>query len=252
MATASIGAPASRPRGRRSRDRIFYTGVSALIWLVLLAGFTRSWVFSHWFETPPGTPKMTALLVAHGSALSAWSAFILVQPGLVAARNLRLHRRLGWLASAIALLALAIANLAAIEAMHIGFIGLGDPAAFYAIPFFGIWTFALLVALAVKMRGDAESHKRLMLLSSTQLMEPAIARLPISWVQDWFPYSSHLLCDWVLVAGIAYDLWSRGRVHSAWLWGGAIVIGSEVLRLLIWHSAPWLAFAHFMAELWWG
>jgi hypothetical protein len=237
-------------RGGRQGDRLFYSGCSASVGVVILIGFARSWFLAPWFDTPPGTPEITPLLVAHGIVLSTWVAITVTQPLLIAGRNVALHRRLGWTGSAVAILAVVLANVASVAAMHVGFIGLGDPAAFYAIPFFDIQTFAILVALAVWFRKRAELHKRLMLLSSTQLMEAAFARVPLAIIQDHAPWGSFVAGDWIIVAGIAYDLWSRGRVHPVWIWGGSFVAVSEIVRLLIWHSEPWLAFAHAMASVW--
>ena len=245
-------ATAATRLDRRRSDRLFYSACSALVGLIILTGFARSWFFGRWFAPPPGTPRISVLLAMHGVLLSTWIGFTVVQPALIAGGNVHLHRRLGWAAGATALLAVIVANAAAIPAMHIGFAGLGDPAAFYAIPFFDIQTFAILVALAFWFRKRSELHKRLILLSSTQLMEPALGRIPLAVIQDNFPHSSLLACNWVIFAGIGYDLWSRGRVHPAWLWGGGFVVASEVLRLSIWHSGAWLGFAHWAASLWWG
>ena len=163
------------------------------------------------------------------------------QPLLIAGRNITLHRRLGWTAGAIATLAVVLGNVASVAAMHVGFIGLGDPAAFSAIPFFDIQTFAIFVALAFWFRKRADLHKRLILLSSTQLMEAAISRVPLAIIQDHAPWGSFVAGDWIILVGIAYDLWSRGRVHPVWIWGGGFVVLSEIVRLLIWHTEPWLA-----------
>ena len=243
-------ATVAERRNRRQADRVFYSGCSALVGFIILVGFARSWFLAAWFDTPPGTPEITPLLVTHGILLSVWIGFTVVQPLLIAGRQISLHRQLGLAAGAVALLSVILANVAAFAAMHVGFIGLGDPAAFYAIPFFDIQTFASLVALAFWFRKRPEVHKRLILLSSTQLMEAGLSRVPVAILQDHAPWGTHIACDWIILAGVAYDLWSRGRVHPVWIWGGAFVLISEIVRPLIWHSEPWLAFAHSVAALW--
>ena len=48
----------------------------------------------------------------------------------------------------------------------------------------------------------------------------------------------------VFLAALAiHDLRTRGRLHPVTLWGGGIVVISEVLRFAIGFSAPWQAFA---------
>ena len=52
-----------------------------------------------------------------------------------------------------------------------------------------------------------------------------------------------------LVALIAWDLHQNGRVHRATMIGGAVVVGSQILRLAVWDTAPWLAFARWAVSL---
>ena len=35
--------------------------------------------------------------------------------------------------------------------------------------------------------------------------------------------------DWVILAGVLYDLRTRGRVHRVWKIGGPLVIASQIL-----------------------
>lgn len=245
MATA-----ASSPLVRWRNDRLFYTGMGAAIALATFWGFARSYYLNHWFETPPGMRKLEPLLHVHGAIFTAWIALNVVQPALIAKRNPRLHRKLGYAGAAIAIAMVVVGNIAAVAAMHGGFIGLGDPYVFYAIPFFAINVFAVIVALAVVWRNRAETHKRLILLASTQIVEAAVARVPVAAVAAGAPFSFMLGADLIIVAGVGYDLVSRGKVHKVWLWGGGLVIASQALRLLVSQTAPWHAFAEAMAGLW--
>jgi hypothetical protein len=51
-----------------------------------------------------------------------------------------------------------------------------------------------------------------------------------------------------LVAIAVYDFRTRGRLHPATLWGGLFLVASQPLRLLIGVSAPWSAFAAWLAR----
>ena len=51
-----------------------------------------------------------------------------------------------------------------------------------------------------------------------------------------------------LVAGIVYDVWSRRRVHPAYLSGGAVLVASVPLRLAISGTPAWHAFAEFLVR----
>jgi len=240
------------PTARWRNDRIFYTSMGVAIALTTFAGFARSYYLGPWFETPRGTPEVGLLLHVHGAVFTAWIALHVVQPALIANRNPRLHRKIGYFGAAVALLMVILGNVAAVAAMHGGFIGMGDPYAFYAIPFFAINTFALIVALAIYWRNRAETHKRLILLSATQIVEAAVARIPLDAITSGAPFSFMIVPDLIIVAGAGYDLISRGKVHTVWIWGGGLVIASQALRLWIAQTEPWLGFARTMAGLWSG
>jgi len=57
------------------------------------------------------------------------------------------------------------------------------------------------------------------------------------------------LTDLFLVAIVVWDFATRGRIHSATLWGSAFVVMSQVLRLMMSGTEPWLAFAGWAVRL---
>ena len=245
---ATIASP--RPRWRN--DRLFYSSMGLFIAALTVAGFARSYYLSRWFDAPPGTPEITALLQAHGAACTAWIVLMVVQPLLIAGRNRRLHRNLGWLGAAAALAMVVLGHVAAVAAMHGGFIGLGDPFVFYAVPFFAMTSFAVAVFLAILWRERAETHKRLILLANVGLLNAAVARLPVDAIIAGAPFTFTFLPNVVTLAGILYDLRTRGRVHRVWIWGGLAMLASQVLMFPVMGSAAWMSFARFMAGLWVG
>jgi hypothetical protein len=145
---------------------------------------------------------------------------------------------------------LVIGNVAASEAMNHGFIGL-DRKPFYAVPFFDLVVFGTCVGLGVVWRAHSETHKRLMLLSYTQLLHAGVGRWPGAWLAAGAPWTYLLLSDLAIIgAGAGYDYATRRKVHRVWLVGGPLVLLSEPLRLWIGTTAPWLAYASWVASLW--
>jgi len=183
------------------------------------------------------------------SIFSAWLALMVVQPLLIARRNLAVHRALGLFGAGIAALMVALGNLAAIVAMNIGFQGLGDPYVFYAVPFFTINGFGVTVWLAIRWRHFPETHKRLILLANCNLLGAAIARIPLGWVQAGAPFTFIFGPDLIIVAGMLYDWRGRGRVHRVWLVGGSLVVASHIAMIAIMGTSPWHLFAESMAAL---
>jgi hypothetical protein len=243
---ATVQAPIVRWRN----DRLFYAGASLYLAVLTVAGFARSFFFSHWMAQTPNTPDVGRLLIAHGLFFAAWMGLLVVQPVLIATRRRELHRKLGWVGAGLAVAMLVFGNLAAVAAMHGGFKGLGDPYAFYAVPFFAIQSFALLVALALLWRDRAETHKRLMLLAAIVVVEAAVARIELAPIAAGAPFTFFIGGDLLILAGMTYDQLSRGRIHKVWIWGGAAVVASQIGKLLVSHTSPWLAFAHAVAGLW--
>jgi hypothetical protein len=61
------------------------------------------------------------------------------------------------------------------------------------------------------------------------------------------PVAFFALTDLYIVAGVIFDMASRKRVHPAYLWGGLLIVGSQIVRLAVWHTAWWTAFARMLA-----
>lgn len=231
------------------RERVFYAAMALVIVALIVTGFARSYYFSRWFDTPRGTPEITMLLRVHGAVFTGWLALLVIQPLLVASGRIDWHRRVGAFGMALAAAMWLLGNLAAIAAIHVGYIGLGNPYAFYAIPFFDINLFGLLVGMAWWHRRNAAAHKRLILLGSTQVLEAGLARMPLAWWGPLLPQASLYGALGVIVAGIVFDTAVRGRPHRVWVWGGILLLTSNVARLAIMNTAGWLAFAHAMAAI---
>jgi uncharacterized membrane protein YozB (DUF420 family) len=243
MATRTVALSAER------QGSLFYTIMGLSIAVLVFAGYAQSYYLARWSEVPARAPELTALIHVHALSFTAWILLGAAQPWLVQSGQVEAHRRFGLAGTGLAALVWALGNWAAIEAMHVGYKGLGDPFAFYAITFFSIQAFAIIVALGVWKRADPEAHKRLMLLSNAAILEAAVGRLPLEAVVATAPLSFYLGADLVILAGGAYDKLTRGRVHAVWLWGGGALVLSQLFRLAIMHTEPWLAFARMMAGL---
>lgn len=240
---------AALPIIRRHNDRLFYTSVGLCVAIVTFTGFAQSYYLSSWLSPPANAPKITTLLAVHAAVFTAWITLMVVQPMLIASKNRKLHRKLGYVGAGIAASMVIFGNLAAIAAMDGGFVGFGDPYAFYAIPFFDINSFAVVVVLALLWRNRAETHKRLILLANVAILSAAVARIPLSAVQAGAPFTFILLPFLIVVAGASYDKLSRGRIHAVWIWGGAGLFVAKLIPLPLMGSGPWLTFARFMSGL---
>jgi hypothetical protein len=106
---------------------------------------------------------------------------LVVQTRLVAGGRTDLHRAFGAFGAALAIAMVALGTLAALIAARrpTGFVGVPmPPLQFLAVPIAGIALFAGFVARAVAWRRNPQTHKRLMLLATLNLVTPALARWP--------------------------------------------------------------------------
>jgi hypothetical protein len=106
--------------------------------------------------------------------------------------------------------------------------------------------FPILVAAALAWRRQPETHKRLMLLATISILDAAVARWPVA-IMAKGPIAFFAVTDLYIVAGIVFDVASRGRVHRAYVWGGVLIVGSQIGRIAVWHTGAWLTFARMLA-----
>jgi hypothetical protein len=241
MGTAVLG-------GGRLAERRFYLGVSAAMVLAVLLGFARSFFLRPLF---PGWPAPSEpIFYLHGAAFTAWCVLLVAQASLVSAGRTDVHRRLGWAGVALAVAMVGLGVQASLVAARrpTGFVGVPvPPLEFLLVPIADMVLFPVFVAAAVALRRNAQAHKRLMLLATVNLMAAAIGRWPV--VIESGPLLTFALVDLFLVALAVWDWRSRGRLHPATLWGGAVFLASQPLRIVLSSTPAWLALARWMTGL---
>jgi len=240
---ASLPTPA-RPLTPAARDRRFFLIMASAIAVVVLVGFGPTFYLRPMFTSAP----MRAVFYVHGAIFTAWVALFVTQTALVSARRLDVHRKLGLAGGVLAVAMVVSGYAAAITSARRGFMvpGLPPPLVFLAVPFFDLLVFSTLVGAGLWLRRSPVAHKRLMLLSIVSVLTAAIARWP--YVLPLGPLVFFGLTDLFVVALAWHDRRSLGRVHPATLWGGLLLIASQVGRLVISGTAAWLAFATWLTR----
>jgi hypothetical protein len=91
-------------------------------------------------------------------------------------------------------------------------------------------TFAGLTGSAIALRNTTEWHRRLHLCGMAMLMGPGFGRLlPMPLLQPWSWEASFAGGMIFPIAGVIADLRRSGRVHPAWRWGIATMLGAFAL-----------------------
>lgn len=238
-----MSSHAIRP-ARRANGRKFYVTIALAAALIVAIGFGPTFYLKPLFGAPP----LTALATLHGFLFTAWIFLLIVQTTLVAKGRTDIHRKLGIAGAVLAAAMVVIGLKTAIAFAARGMSPPGAPPAlsFFAIPFFSITLFAIFVTLAIALRRDTATHKRLMVLATAAILGAAIARLPFA--AAGIPPVFFAITDLFLIAGIIHDWRTMGRVHTAYIWGGFLLVASQPFQLVILGTEPWINFARWLTS----
>jgi hypothetical protein len=255
---AGVLSSVSRSRSARwSAERRFYFGMSLALFAAMFLGFARTFFLRHWYPDwalAHGAPE--PFFLVHGVAFVGWFLLLVVQPSLVAAGRVDLHRRLGRLGGALAAAMVVLGVVGSLMAARraTGFMNVPmPPLQFLVVPLLIIVLFALFVTLALVYRRDPQRHKRYMLLASITLIEAGVARWPFGFMRGPSPVPGlgmiEFCVDLFLVPMVIWDLASRRRVHPVTLWGGLALIAMQLLRFPLAGTSAWMAFATWAVGL---
>jgi hypothetical protein len=205
----------------------------------LLCAAIVVWGFAPSFLVPllHGRPRATLVVDLHAAAFFGWIVLYVVQTALAGSR-VEIHRRVGVLAFALVPIMVVTGVTVALGQAARG----GDDArAFLLVPLTDISLFAVLAGWALHARGDRAMHQRLMLVATVALLPPAMGR-----ALAMGSTVTSLAGDSILVIAAVRDLIQRGRVHRAYLLGGALVLATHALRATLADTATWQHLASWL------
>jgi hypothetical protein len=208
----------SRSRG----ERAFYLATTAVFLSLVVWTFARTYYFKFFFHTRP----LPWLLHVHGVVMTGWPVLLVLQSWLVAKRRIRWHRALGYFGARWAGLVVLMGSLTTLHAAAREVRG-HTPLAQIQLAICGLELvqmilFAGFVATAVWLRRNPAAHKRLMLLTIPCMLPSALARLPGDFMTNTLILTG--LYAFVLIAA-GIDTYRHRRLHPAFGWGGAAVLG---------------------------
>ena len=230
----------------RVNDRRLYILAAILTPVIVFAGFARTYYLKPFFGTPDLAGRIVQL---HGIVMTAWVVLFVAQISLVATRRTRIHQRLGILGAGLAALVTVVGILTGLYAAARATIPAPQALGFLIIPLGDMLIFSILISLALYFRRKLHVHKRLMLLAAINLLTPAIARIPLSFITNGGPLAFFGLTDLCLLACVAFDTFKHRRLHPVFLWGSIFIIVMQPLRLLLAGTDVWLRFAAALVRL---
>ncbi|MGH8137486.1 MAG: hypothetical protein ACREVV_04725 [Steroidobacteraceae bacterium] len=95
--------------------------------------------------------------------------------------------------------------------------------------------FAVIVGAAIGLRHRVDYHKRLMVLTIACMLPSAIARLPVSFINNQIILGS---LDLFVLACVCVDCIRHRRLHPAFGWGAAGVLLAINLAFFV-ATSPW-------------
>lgn len=192
----------------------FFPIMTFLMLLIVLWGFGPSFFFRDASSAaggfgPNGLP---VYLIIHGLVMSTWLLLLVVQTGLVQAKNVKAHMTLGWIGLAVAVLVIPT-GIMAMTGFGPRLMALGVPAhilrdgmsLLFWIDVFSLLLFPSLIGVAIYYRKNTTTHKRYMLFAGFTVLVPALGRLTaqiaqadsfggINWPLNWMIFFSLMLC----------------------------------------------------------
>ena len=228
----------------RLRDRRFYLFITILTAAFVFAGFARTFFLNGFFAKL----HLPSLFLIHGLVFSSWLVVLVTQATLVSAKQIRIHQKLGYASIAIVIAMFVLGWIMSVKAAQRGFTPPGGPPplSFLAFQLFGLFAFVGLVTAAYLLRNRPETHKRLMVGATILLLTPAVARIFLLFSPNLILPKSLALQFVLLLACMAYDLFTRKRVHVAYLWCTAAFFLWVFGAIFGGATRPWLAIAHWI------
>lgn len=227
-----------------SRSKFFlYMAVSFMA--IALVGFSSTF----FIPLARGSFDAPAIIHIHGALFFSWLLLFILQASLIQQRKILTHRQFGIAGSVLCATLVVSGVLVGLHATRRDLAAGGDD--FVLGQFVNILIemvlFGSLVAAAIVLRRDRESHKRLLLLATISALAPAWLRLRHLFPSVPNPFvTSSLLADSLLLLAIVRDWLATKRVHPVYIWGGGAMLAVHVIELLAIRSDPWLRLSRWL------
>ncbi len=201
-------------------QRGFYVVISLLMTVLVVIGFWRT-LFGPLLN---GTLDLAPVFTLHAVVSMGWMVLLVVQASLVLGGRVELHRRVGRFGIGYAALVIAMALWLTFDrfAVRIEAGEFREAHQNLYFPLVDLALFAGFFGAAVLYRRRPETHKRLIIVATLGVLEPAVSRMT-------FLTSTPLVVTVLLLPvllGIAFDVVTRRRVHPAYVIGAIVVIAS--------------------------
>jgi len=254
VAVTAAPVPSRRRRftGFHRSDRNFFLVFVLVCWLGIVVGF-----FPPALQRFQGHARFPAPLIlkVHAVAFMSWFGLLTGQTLLVRRLNTRLHMKLGMGAVALVPVMAVSTWFSEIYTQRWHLAHPPDNFPFLIHPIFWVVNFTALATAALVWRKDPGSHKRLILLASTIIAGAAYGRWWGDALFRWFGdglggmlINTYAPTDLILFGALAYDWWTRGRLHPAYEIAVPAILLEQIGTSFIYHSPHWIPIASYLVS----
>jgi len=232
--------------------------MAAAFVLVAFGGF----IPTYWAPVTAGTFKASPIIHVHGMLMFTWVCFYFAQTFLVATGRTMDHRNWGLagiaLYSAILCMVLVGESVVLKENEARGF---GEAARRFAAVTLCAWPLmaGFFTAAIVNIKRP-ETHKRLMTLLMIGMLTPAIARVFLTLFAPpdaaaggppapFVSIPPALVADLFVVVAMVHDWRTRGKPHSVYVIGGAILLLQQTLTVPFAATDTWMTIVRSFEKL---
>ena len=223
---------AQQPVAPAAGDERFFLRAAIIMAVTIVSGFSFQYLMG---RSTFASPIRVHL---HAFFFMGWVAIYLMQNIFVVTGRMQLHRRLGWIAAFWIIPMVVMGCFVTVEMVRRGYVPFFfRPLQFLIFDPVTVLTFAGLTVAAVRLRKRTEWHRRLHFCGMSLLLGPAFGRLlPMPLLQPWAWEAAFAVTMLFPLAGVIADIRRSGRIHPAWHWGIATMIGCLVVTEAITYS----------------
>jgi hypothetical protein len=188
----------------------------------------------------------------HGFVFSSWMILLMLQPLLINAKNVALHKSVGTFGIAVATSMLITS--AEVSVLFVKFNEANPIPDTYALFYLVVMAeigFGTLFCLAIRNVRRPEFHKRLMLFATFPVLPPGINRLyMVTFDLQRVPLlATYLTLDALAVAIFIHDWRTMGKISKASLIGAGFLLVQQALQVPVAGSEAFAKFTHAVTYL---
>lgn len=186
--------------------------------------------------------SLSPQLIVHGVAFLGWYVLFAFQAGLISSGRFSIHKKLGYASVPFALFLVASGG-----SMLFGTMGSYQPdwseqylisrASFVWAIFHTLVTFTSFYVLAIAFRGNAQAHKRFMLLASLSMMAASITRFAYLPVIPIDGTAFTLMTSYaLLITPLVIDRVQQRKIHPVLVYGATVYVITQIVAMGIMPS----------------